>query len=670
VVKVLDLESRDALKAHELLVREAAVLRRLDHPRIPKLLDFFTEDEGPRTRVCLVQQHVDGRSLLDRVRAEGPLGEAEALGLGAKLARVLEHLHGFEPPILHRDVKPANVLVTAGRRVWLVDFGAVRDHVTREVFHAGGPTVVGSPGYMPLEQFEGRAVPGSDLYALGATLVFALSGKEPAALGSEGLRLHVEAHLAVSPGCRRLLARLLEPDWRDRPLRASEVREDLERLAAEAKRPAPAGGRRTAPRLVAGIAALAVVAALLLVVRVLPRPRPEASPPEVSVRLPAEAPPPGHPALLAEATPAPAPAAHAVPPTSAAPKPSPPEPLPSGALPPGQDVTSQVSVEERPAFTAYRFDGPLGQAQTLDVDVGLGAVWVGTSRGLVRHDLRTGRFELWGAAAGLPGERLDEIAVVGGLVIADSATPSGPHSVRGTGVLALDTAGLSWSTVGGPGSVWDLWGDGSTLWAGTGQGALVRDLETGAERRFTQAAGELVHDVVHAVRRHGATVAFASLGDWVKEKEDFEGGGLTLWDRGTGRFRTWTGRDGLARGYSCDVFLDDADVFVAHWDEERGLSRVDRRTGQVDVLRRSANGVDLGGVVLAGDAETLWVGQQGALVRLDRATRQATALREADGLPGYIVSGIRVAEDVVWASVYAYGRDGVRAAGLVRVPRR
>jgi hypothetical protein len=88
------------------------------------------------------------------------------------------------------------------------------------------------------------------------------------------------------------------------------------------------------------------------------------------------------------------------------------------------------------------------------------------------------------------------------------------------------------------------------------------------------------------------------------------------------------------------------------------------------VLRRSANDIKLGGVVLAGERETLWIGQQGALVRLDRASRQATALRERDGLPGYIVSGIAIGEDAVWASVYAYGQDGIRSAGLVRFERR
>lgn len=656
VVKVLPVAEPEALKAHELLMREARVLQRLDHPRIPKLVDFFSEEEGPETRVCLVQQHVDGKSLLDLVRAGRRFGEREALALGVKIARVLEYLHGFDPPILHRDVKPANVLLTRGERVHLVDFGAVRDHLAPELFHPGGPTVVGTRGYMPYEQFEGRAVPGSDLYALGATLVFALSGKEPAELGNRGLRLDVGSNVAVSPGFERLLSRLLEPDWRDRPLSVTEVREELERLAEEARK--PARPRRAPPRATVVLAALAVAAGLLVALRSLAPPRapsvPSLAPPAAPLapgRLPAEE---GPPAVPAE------------------PEPSPAEPAPPPRRPlrPGRDVASLVSVEERAGFTVHRFHGELATVQTLDLDLGPGAVWVGTSRGLLRHDLPTGGFELWDEAEGLPGARLDEIAVAGGRVFVDSSTPSGKGSVRGTGTLELDVAGRSWSALRDVSGVWDLWGDGSTLWVGTGDGAFVRDLQTGAVRHFTRSAGELVHDAVHAVRRHGDTVAFAALGDWVEGKKDFEGGGLTLWDRGRNRFRSYTTSDGLVRDYSCDVFLDDAEIFVAHWEEELGLSCIDRRTGDVEAVRRSVDGADLGGVVLAGDARDLWIGQQGALVRLDRETREATVLREGDGLPGYIVSAIAVAEDAVWASVYGYGQDRVRTAGLVRFPRR
>jgi ligand-binding sensor domain-containing protein len=344
--------------------------------------------------------------------------------------------------------------------------------------------------------------------------------------------------------------------------------------------------------------------------------------------------------------------------------------VPREGLPEGKDVAAHVSVEERAGFTVYRFGGPLARAQTLDVDVGLGALWVGTSLGLLRHDPLDGSWRQWDETSGLPGARLSNIAVVAGRVIVDSATPTTPGNVRGTGVLSFDVASRAWTELKDVGRVWDLWGDGSTLWLGRGDGAEARDLATGARRRFERASGELVHDTVHAVRRHGETVAFAALGDYVKDRKDFEGGGVTLWDRPSNRFRSYTAADGLARGYSSDVYLDDDEIFVAHWDEERGLSRIDRRTDRVEVLRRSANGIDLGGVVLAGEAATLWIGQQGALVRLDRASRQATALRERDGLPGHIVSGIAIGDDAVWASVYAYGKDGVRSAGLVGFTRR
>ena len=256
VVKVLSLASADALKAHELLMREARVLQRLDHPRIPRLVDFFSEEDGEETRVCLVQQHVGGKSLLELVRAGRRFSEGEATHLGVKLARVLEYLHGFEPPILHRDLKPANVLVTPGERVYLVDFGAVRDHVPHEMLHPSGPTIVGTRGYMPIEQFEGQAVPGSDLYALGATLVFALTGKEPADLGKQGLRLDITPHLSVSRGFAGILVRLLEPDWRERPASATEVRAELAGIAERASRPR-ARPRTTRPWVVALVALVA-----------------------------------------------------------------------------------------------------------------------------------------------------------------------------------------------------------------------------------------------------------------------------------------------------------------------------------------------------------------------------------------------------------------------------
>ena len=345
------------------------------------------------------------------------------------------------------------------------------------------------------------------------------------------------------------------------------------------------------------------------------------------------------------------------------------EPVPREALPEGLDVASMVAVEKRDGLTVYRFTGPLATAEALDVDLGLGAVWVGTSRGLLRHDPRTGAWRRWDETAGLPGARLFRIAVVGDQVVVDSSTPTGASSVRGTGLLALDPRAHAWRTLDRAGSAWDLWGDGTTLWLGLRQGAEARDLAAGTTRTFRAGEGGLLHASVHAVRRQGSTVWFAMLGDWVQAKRDFEGGGVSVLDEKTGGFRSYTVRDGLARGYSSDLFVDESDVFVAHWDEERGLSRLDRRGGRWEVLRRSANGVDLGGVVLAGDGATIWIGQQGGLVRYDRRTREARLMRESDGLPGYVVSAVAVGDDSVWASVWARDQDGVRVTGLVRLPR-
>jgi serine/threonine protein kinase len=84
---VLSLASADALKAHELLTREARVLQRLDHPRIPKLVDFFSEEDGPQTREYLVQQHVDGKSLLELVRVGRRFDESERWHSASSSAR-------------------------------------------------------------------------------------------------------------------------------------------------------------------------------------------------------------------------------------------------------------------------------------------------------------------------------------------------------------------------------------------------------------------------------------------------------------------------------------------------------------------------------------------------------------------------------------------------------
>ncbi len=105
------------------------------------------------------------------------------------------YLHQLNPPVLHRDIKPSNLILGEDEQVYLVDFGAVQDSAVKE---GGTFTVVGTYGYTAIEQFGGRAVTASDLYALGATLIHLLTGIAPADLPQKDLRIHFSDKVSIS----------------------------------------------------------------------------------------------------------------------------------------------------------------------------------------------------------------------------------------------------------------------------------------------------------------------------------------------------------------------------------------------------------------------------------------------------------------------------------------
>lgn len=263
VAKVLSLAQAQSPRAHELFEREAKVLANLDHPRVPKFTDFFTEQTADDVRVVLVQEFLPGVDLARRVRESGRLPEVEAIAIGVDLARVLEYLHAFLPPILHRDVKPSNVLIGPDGSARLIDFGAVRDKVLHDpLLGPGGPTVVGTFGYMPPEQLHGLAEPASDVYSLAATLVHALSGLEPWELDKDAMRPVLRPRVPACEELLRVLERALEPDRRRRTATARQFREALERVASRPPRKPLAV--RTAVRGLAVITAAVAGAAWLL----------------------------------------------------------------------------------------------------------------------------------------------------------------------------------------------------------------------------------------------------------------------------------------------------------------------------------------------------------------------------------------------------------------------
>lgn len=200
----------DELKLFE---REVQVLKTIEHPAIPKFLDYF-ELELPQAKgVALVQSYIEARSLSDHLQGGRSFSEAEIQQLAEDLLKILHYLHSHHPPIVHRDLKPSNILLgdRSGNhlgQVYLVDFGSVQNLTT----HAGHTmTVVGTYGYMPPEQFGGRTVPASDLYSLGATLIYLLTGTQPADLPTLEGRLQFEELSAISAPFARWLRKLIEP---------------------------------------------------------------------------------------------------------------------------------------------------------------------------------------------------------------------------------------------------------------------------------------------------------------------------------------------------------------------------------------------------------------------------------------------------------------------------
>ena len=269
-VKELSLAHVRDWKSVELFRREATVLAGLDHPGVPRLVEYFEEERAGITFFYLVQELAPGESLAAALKHGERWSEVEARVLANQVLDILEYLHGQSPPVIHRDLKPSNILVRPDGAVTLIDFGLVRDVARPE----GGSTMsAGTPGYAPLEQFSGRAVPATDLYALGATLVALLARREPVDLLSPRTqRLEYRDHVTVGEDLRRVLDRLLEPDPLRRYQTAAEVRQDLARVIVVADVATAPVRRARSRRLVAIVAALVTVvgaAAYISVARLL-----------------------------------------------------------------------------------------------------------------------------------------------------------------------------------------------------------------------------------------------------------------------------------------------------------------------------------------------------------------------------------------------------------------
>jgi serine/threonine protein kinase len=191
----------------KLFEREGQTLESLRHPHIPRYQQSFRLEVPGGVYYCLIQDYIPGRSLADCVRTGQRFSESEVERIADRVLQILTYLHEQSPPVIHRDIKPSNLILGDDEQIYLVDFGAVQAGASG----GGTVTIVGTYGYMPLEQFAGRTVPASDLYALGATLLCLLTGKEPAELLQENSKLHIAPDVQISRSLRVWLSQLVEP---------------------------------------------------------------------------------------------------------------------------------------------------------------------------------------------------------------------------------------------------------------------------------------------------------------------------------------------------------------------------------------------------------------------------------------------------------------------------
>ncbi|NEO30532.1 MAG: serine/threonine protein kinase [Symploca sp. SIO3C6] len=218
----------DDLKLFE---REAQVLKQLNHPRIPKYRDYFHIDDR-LLWFGLVHEYIPGSSLKELLIQGKRFTHFQIRQIAADVLKILQFLHQLNPVVLHRDLKPSNLIWGEDDQIYLVDFGAVQDKALKE---GATFTVVGTYGYAPMEQFGGRAVPASDLYALGATLIHLLTGTTPAELPQQNLRIRFQELVSLSPGMVSWLEKLTEPAPEQRFKTAAEALSALKSGMATSK---------------------------------------------------------------------------------------------------------------------------------------------------------------------------------------------------------------------------------------------------------------------------------------------------------------------------------------------------------------------------------------------------------------------------------------------------
>ncbi len=201
------------------LLAEANLMKRLDHPALPRIVDII--DNG--ITIYVVMDYIEGESL-DKILSEyGAQPEDRVVEWAKQLCDALSYLHSQKPPIIYRDMKPANVMLKPEGNIKIIDFGIAREYKEQNL---SDTTVLGTKGYAPPEQYSGQTDPRSDIFALGMTMHHLLTGIDPR--NGEPYAPVRQWNPELSEGIEIIIDRCVEPAAENRYQSCSDLLYDLE----------------------------------------------------------------------------------------------------------------------------------------------------------------------------------------------------------------------------------------------------------------------------------------------------------------------------------------------------------------------------------------------------------------------------------------------------------
>ena len=228
-LKVVALSHIQEWKELELFEREVAALKNLDHPQIPDYIDNFETGLGTEKVYVLVQEYVDGKDFYQAVKNGTTYSQDEVFRIFRQLLEILDYIHNLKPAVIHRDINPKNISMDENNKIYLLDFGAVGKLSKTTISAANKNTIVGTLGYMPREQYYSKVSAASDLYALGVTIVFLLTGKQPSEFNMQGMKIDFQSQVNLPDYAVKLLLKMTEPVMEKRLQSASEALKILKR---------------------------------------------------------------------------------------------------------------------------------------------------------------------------------------------------------------------------------------------------------------------------------------------------------------------------------------------------------------------------------------------------------------------------------------------------------